>query len=55
MENLPLYLAAALAVSEGMALIPQLKGNGIVDMILKGLKLVNELFGNKPQPKKKKK
>lgn len=38
MENLPLILSVLLGVSEALALIPQLKANGILDGVIKALK-----------------
>jgi len=41
MENIELYLIAALAISEGLALIPALKSNSILQIVinvLSGLK-----------------
>lgn len=38
--NSAVILAAALALSEVLALIPALKGNGILDAIIKGLNLL---------------
>jgi hypothetical protein len=35
MENIELYLLAALAVSEGLALLPVFKGNGILHTVIK--------------------
>jgi len=38
MEHLPLILAVLLGISESLALIPALKGNGILDGVIKALK-----------------
>jgi hypothetical protein len=40
MDKITIILVAVLAVSEAMALIPQLKGNGILDNIIKYSKIV---------------
>lgn len=39
-ENIVLILAALLAVSEALALIPALKANGLLDGVIKGLKSI---------------
>lgn len=38
MEHLPLILSVLLGISEALALIPQLKANGIIDGVIKALK-----------------
>ena len=42
MSNLSIVLAALLAVSEALALIPGLKSNGIFDMIINILKQIGK-------------
>lgn len=39
-QNLPLILAVALGVSESLALIPSVKANGIIDLIINILKIL---------------
>lgn len=40
MENILIYLSVALLISEALALIPALSGNGILDVIIKVLKAI---------------
>lgn len=40
MEHLPLILAVLLGISESLALIPALKANGILDGVIKALKVL---------------
>ena len=40
MENILIYLSVALVISEGLALIPALNGNGILDMVIKVLRAI---------------
>ena len=42
LENKEAILIALLAVSEGLALIPSLKANGILDGVIKALKFLKD-------------
>lgn len=42
LQNLPLILAVALGISESLALIPSVKANGIIDLVIKVLKALSK-------------
>lgn len=46
-EDLYVYLAVALGISESLALIPGLKSNGIVQLVINILKSLKGLSGQK--------
>ena len=52
MENLPLILAIALAISEAMALIPAFKENSILQLAMKLLRKAKEMFPQKKEAEK---
>jgi hypothetical protein len=52
MEHLPVILAALLAVSEALSLIPSVKSNGIVQLVIQVLKkLVKKEEPKQEEPK----
>ena len=51
MENLPMILAIALALSEVLALIPALKENSILQLVMRALRKAKEMFPKKEEAK----
>jgi len=47
METLLIILTCLLGVSEGLALMPSVKANGVFDMIVKVMGMVRDAISNK--------
>jgi len=47
METLLIILTCLLGISEGLALIPSVKSNGVFDMIIKVMGMVKNAISNK--------
>ena len=52
LENLPMILAVALALSEALAMIPALKENSILQLAMRVLRKGKELFPKQEETKK---